>query len=99
MKIEITDLEFIEYYSRAKVKFYECVSSKDNDYLKNELAIPLNLLTLQESTIRIVLSKQISDSYFLEITLLLYHTSSLIGKYIYTEDKSGNPLEDSLVFY
>ncbi|MNY47095.1 hypothetical protein D3C86_1823350 [compost metagenome] len=99
MTIEISKSNLDLLYNKARASFGECIDLKENEFLQQEVDIPLKSIILREKDIKIVFSPEIPESFTREVYLKLYSGNIEIGKYLYIEDKDGNPIDDSLVFY
>lgn len=98
MKFEVEF--FNELYLKAKLSFKECILNPDNDYLKDEINIQINEITLIEDSIHLEFSKHEIDKFVIEVKLqLISPDNHLLGKYSYYEDEKEIPLDDNLVFY
>lgn len=86
-------------YTKAKESFNECIQNKDNEFLRNEINIPLDNIIVIENEIKIVFSKRRFEQYKFEVRLLLFDGSIEIGKYLYIKTSNEEEVDDSLVFY
>lgn len=84
-------------FEKAKKNYYQCITLKENDFLSEEVNVPLTSIVLEETDIKITFSKHIPNTYRVDVALTLYANNEIIGKYAYTEN--GDDIEDSLVFY
>jgi hypothetical protein len=97
MKIEANFFENL--YLKAKKSFNACILNPDNDYLKDEINIPINEIILVEEFIRIQFFKYDIEKFVVEVKLkLISHDDHIIGSYLYWEDEKNTPLDDSLIF-
>ena len=100
MTIDLRTEDLDLLYAKANEECRKCICNKDNDFLKEEIAVPLKTIKLKQLNVKIVFSQEITENYLLEINLILcdkYNKS--IGRYVYVEDNRGNAVEDSLVFF
>lgn len=99
MKFESLTPDLSLLYIKAKESFKECIRNEDNEFLKDEVNIPLEDIAVVEESIKIVFFQKIFDSYLFEVTLLLFDGNQEIGKYSYSENERKENIEDNLVFY
>ncbi|MBK5722310.1 hypothetical protein JGH11_15655 [Dysgonomonas sp. Marseille-P4677] len=99
MKFESLAPDLSLLYIKAKRSFKECISNKDNEFLKDEINIPLEDIIVIEENIKIIFTQKGFNHYLIEVSLLLFDTNKEIGKYIYSENEKQEDIEDSLVFY
>jgi hypothetical protein len=99
MIIEVNNQDLELLYSKAKENYIICINHTENEFLKKEVNVSLNSVLLRETDIKIVFSQEIADMYQLEVCLTIYADNQAIGKYVYIENKRGEAIEDSLVFY
>lgn len=97
MKIEADFIK--ELYLKAKLSFNECILNPDNNYLKEEIDIPIDEISLVEDFIRVQFFKNNIDKFVVEVGLkLISQDNRSIGRYFYYEDEKNTPLDDSLIF-
>lgn len=85
-------------YDKAKDSFKKCIRHEDNEFLKDEVNIPLEDIVMIEKDVKIVFDKRCFDQYSLETTLLLSDGNEEIGKYIYIENDKKEFIDDFLIF-
>lgn len=97
MKIEADFFEHL--YLKAKRSFNECILNPENDYLKDEIDIQIDEIIPVEDFIRVQFFKYDLDKFVIEVKLrLISQDNRLIGRYLYYEDETHTPLDDSLIF-
>jgi hypothetical protein len=99
MKLKILLPKLSLLYENAKKSFNECILNKDNDFLRDEINIPIEDIILIEKDIKFVFSQKFFDRYIIEVCLLLFAENKEIGKYLYFENENNEGIDDSLVFY
>lgn len=99
MEFEVLIPYLLVLYDKAKDSFKECIYNKDNQFLKNEVDIPLENIITIEKDVKIVFSKKVFNHYLFEVTLLLFDENKEIGKYLYFENEKKEVIDDSLIFY
>lgn len=99
MKFKSIESDFSLLYNKAKEGFDECIRNKDNEFLKDELSIPLDDIVVAEKDIKIVFSKRAFEECIVEVCLVLFEGSKEIGKYTYITNDKKEMVDDSLVFY
>lgn len=99
MRIEASEEEFRALYERARAYYARCINSKENAFLQAETGLPLEAIAIRNAAVRIAFQQNITDDYWLEVELGLYASGSYMGKYTYSESKTGEAIEDGLVFY
>ena len=97
MSMEFRDLSL--FYYKAKRSFEQCIQDSDNDFLKNEINIPVEEIIVVEKNIKIVFSRRAFESYLIEVSLSLFEVDKEIGRYLYVENDKKEGIDDSLVFY
>lgn len=86
-------------YLRAKASYYKCVSDPSNEFLKNEIDVPIAEITLIEQHIRVQFFKHEVSKLIVEVKLLLARPdNTILGYYAYHEDENQICVDDSLVF-
>lgn len=97
MKIEADFFE--DLYLKAKLSFNECILNPNNNYLKDEIDIQIDEVSLVEDFIRLQFFKNNIDKFVVEVKLkLISQDNRSIGTYFYYEDEKNTPLDDSLIF-
>lgn len=86
-------------YHKAKESFEWCIKSDENEFLKDELGIPIDDIVLIEKDIKIVFSKRVFEEYNIEVCLLLYAGNNEVGRYLYIENDNNEAIDDTLVLY
>jgi hypothetical protein len=99
MKFEVKHQDLALLYSKAKNAYKDCISNAGNEFLKNEVNVPLECIQLIEKDVKIVFYQYRADEYLLEVALILFAEDKEIGKYIYIENEIGQVVDDILVFY
>lgn len=99
MKLEYLVPDLSLFYIKAKESFKECIRNKENEFLRDEINIPLEEIVAIEKDIKIVFFQKSFDHYLVEVNLLLFDGNKEIGKYLYLENEREGDIEDSLVFY
>lgn len=99
MKFSIVESDLNLLYIRARNSYEKCIHNEDNEFLKDEVNVPLNEIIIIEKCIKIVFFQKVFDEYLFEVNLLLYEEDKEIGKYIYSENIKGDAVDDSLTFY
>jgi hypothetical protein len=98
--LSISKGELYVLYSKAEANYYECINNKGNEFLQEELPVPIESIELKHSSVKVVFTQEDVSCYNLEIILSLWiDTTKSIGKYWYIEDDKGNAVDDGLVFY
>jgi hypothetical protein len=99
MVVEITEQDLALLYEKARKSFLQCISNPDNAYLQDEVNIPLEQIVAQGATVKAVFLEQSNHLYAMEVCLVLHAKEDVIGRYDYSENEAGEPIEDGLVFY
>jgi hypothetical protein len=99
MKIENIEQKLSLLYGKAIKEFKICINDEENNFLKDEVNIPLENIKIIEKDVRIVFTKRVSEQYLFEVSLLLFEGDEEIGKYVYVESEKGEEINDSLAFY
>lgn len=99
MTIEIDKSNLDLLYNKAKESYNECIDLKDNEFLQQEVDIPLKSIIPKETNVKVVISAEIPESFTREVCLTLYANSKVIGEYVYIENEKGDAIDDSLIFY
>ncbi|MCS3556893.1 MULTISPECIES: hypothetical protein [unclassified Sphingobacterium] len=86
-------------YHKAKESFEKCIRNDENQFLKDELGMPIDYIVLIEKDIKIVFSKRVFEEYNIEVCLLLYAGNNEVGRYLYIENNNNEAIDDSLVLY
>ena len=86
-------------YIKAKKQFEKCICDKDNEFLRDEVNIPLENIIIIEKSIKIVFSQRAFQQYLFEVNLVLLDGEREIGRFLYVESRRGEAIDDSLVFY
>ncbi len=77
-----------------------CVLDPSNDFLKNEIDVPIAEITLIEQHIRVEFLKHDVNTFIVEVKLLLARPdNSSLGYYAYHEDENQTYVDDFLVFH
>ncbi len=98
--VYITSVESDLYFSKARTKYFECINSEDNEFLNNEVKYPLELIQLQNLTIKFIFSELDLNKYVVEVNLnLIDNLGGVIGKYMYQENNEGESVDDSLIIF
>ena len=86
-------------YLRAKGSYYECILDPSNDFLKNEIDVPIAEITLIEQHIRVQFLKYEVNNLIVEVKLLMARPdNTILGYYAYHEDENQVCVDDFLVF-
>ena len=85
--------------AKAKFAFNKCIADPENDFLQDEIKIPLGNVILLEEFVRLKFVNYEIDRFEIEVKLALASPDgSLIGMYLYYEDERGLVIDDMLVF-
>ncbi len=92
-------IDSVSFYNKAKESFIKCIKNPDNQFLKEEIEIPLDVIRVFEKNINVVLSEKTFNNPIFEISLSLFDEFKEIGIYVYIENDKGVCIDDSLIFY
>lgn len=99
---KIKDLIDNEYYFlKCKAAFQECINSKGNDYLKEELVVPVDEIVIQNEYINLSFKQENKEFFVIDVRIGLFNKEidKKIGYYNYQEDMNGDYLDEFLVIY
>lgn len=98
--VKLDTSTFENLYLKAKHSYYKCVLDPDNDFLKDEIKVPIEEIILKEDSIRLQFFASDTDKFIVEVKLTLFSLAAHpIGYYTYYEDQSRTQTDDSLIFY
>lgn len=89
------------YYLKCKTAFQDCISNKENDFLKEEIETPINDLVLHNDQITLLFKSENNDDFIIDIKIKLINSdlNKQIGYYKYQENMEGEYLDEFLVFF
>jgi len=97
--MEISKNDLKQIYSKANAAFIECITCRENEFLRDEIDIPIDLITTKEEFVRVQFYKSEVNVFVIEANIqLLAPDGKLIGTYSYYEDETGSPVDDRLTF-
>ncbi|RFS18007.1 hypothetical protein [Emticicia sp. C21] len=101
MTIQVSENYFTELYNKAIQGYMLCINNKENEFLKDEIGVPLESIQAYKRDIKIVFSKNFEHDHKFEATLNLSLSPSKneIGRYTYVKDLSEEFRDEFLVFY
>jgi len=91
------EVELVEFYKRAEAGFISCLQKYDNEFLHDEISVPMSDIKLKRSNVKFVFSETSTDRYTVEVCFALWNKSNSIGRYIFYEDENGNVFDDSFI--
>lgn len=99
MEFSFVESDLHLLYNRARNSCEKCIHDEDNNFLKNEINLPINEIIVIEKCIKIVFFEKAFNEHLFEVNLLLFEKDKEIGKYLYVVNERGDEVDDSLIFY
>jgi hypothetical protein len=100
MKFILSDDEMDLFFERGRLKYLDCVTSDDNEFLVKEFNCSPTSIELVKSNIKIVIQSGKIDKYTIEVSFnLLNESGNIVGRYTNIENNSENSIDDSLVIF
>jgi hypothetical protein len=97
--LSIEQINLDTQYSKAKAGFEGCITNPENEYLNEEIDIPISEIVAKKESVKITFSGSEKSHYIVETLLLLFTPNDeKIGYYCLHEDESGKVVDDYLVF-
>jgi hypothetical protein len=97
--LSIDQINLDVQYSKAKAGFEGCITNPENEYLNEEIGIPVSEIVTKKESVRITFSGSEKSHYIVETLLLLFASSDeKIGYYCLHEDENEEVVDDYLVF-
>ena len=86
-------------YSKAKAGFDGCITNPNNEYLNEQIEIPVSKIITKNESVKIQFSGNDRNHYIVETLLLLFTPNDeKIGYYCYHEDENEEYQDEYLVF-
>lgn len=99
MNTRLDQINLDVQYSKAKAAFEELFTNPDNEYLNEEIDIPVSEIVTKNESVTIQFSGNDKNHYIVETLLLLFTLSDeKIGYYCYHEDENEEVVDDYLLF-
>lgn len=99
MNTRLDQINLDVQYSKAKAAFEQCITNPDNEYLNEEIDIPISEIITKNESVKIQFSGSNKNHYIVEtLLLLLTPNDEKIGYYCYHENENEEAVDDYLVF-
>ena len=96
-KLDQINLDF--QYLKAKTSFQECITNPDNEYLNEQIEIPVSSIITKNESVKMQFYGSDKNHFLVETLLLLFTPSDKkIGYYCYHENENEEAVDDYLVF-
>ncbi len=99
MTIEVNEQDLALLYHKAEQKYKASIRDKENEFLKEEIDIPLESIQAIAKDIKFTFTQESAHEYLVEVTLILHAGDKEIGKYISIETETGEMIDDFLIFH
>ena len=99
MNTRLDQINLDVQFSKAKAAFEECINNPEDEYLSEEIDIPVSEIITKNESVKIQFSENDKNHYVVETLLLLFTPSDeKIGYYCLHEDEDEEVVDDYLVF-